>query len=141
MHIYHYNSYEPTAVKKLMQRYGTREQEVDELLRSNVFVDLYAVLRQAMRIGKESYSLKSVEDFYDFERDAEVTEAGGSMLAYQEWIEAPSDDKLRSIADYNADDCRSTLGLRDWLLARDDPRRSANTASRSPRWSRPSRGR
>ena len=30
MHIYHYNSYEPTAVKKLMQRYGTREREVDD---------------------------------------------------------------------------------------------------------------
>jgi predicted RecB family nuclease len=117
MHIYHYNAYETTAIKKLMQRYGTREREVDELLRRNVFVDLYAVLRQAMRIGKESYSLKSVEDFYAFERDAEVTEAGGSLLAHQEWMEAPSDEKLRAIADYNADDCLSTLGLRDWLLA------------------------
>lgn len=117
MHIYHYNSYEPAALKKLMSRYGTREHEVDELLRRRVFVDLYAVLRQAMRIGKESYSLKSVEDFYAFTRDAEVTEAGGSILAYQEWIEAPTDEKLRAIADYNADDCRSTLGLRNWLLA------------------------
>jgi predicted RecB family nuclease len=32
-------------------RYGTREPEVDELLRRKVFVDLYAVVRQAMRIG------------------------------------------------------------------------------------------
>ena len=84
LHIYHYNPYEPTALKKLMSRYGTREQEVDELLRRKVFVDLYAVVRQAMRIGKESYSLKAVEAFYPFERDAEVTEAGGSILAYQE---------------------------------------------------------
>ncbi len=116
MHIYHYNSYEPTAVKKLMSRLGTREHEVDELLRREVFVDLYGVVRQAMRIGEESYSLKSVEGFYGFKRDAEVTEAGGSMLAYQEWLESRDDAKLRAIADYNADDCRSTLGLRDWLL-------------------------
>ena len=34
-----------------MARYGTREHEVDELLRGEVFVDLYAVVRQAMRIG------------------------------------------------------------------------------------------
>ena len=93
-----------------------------------------------MRIGKESYSLKSVEDFYDFDRDAEVTEAGGSMLAYQEWIEAPSDDKLRSIAEYNADDCRSTLGLRDWLLA-ERSEAEHDMASRSQRWSRPGLGR
>jgi predicted RecB family nuclease len=116
MHIYHYNAYEPTAVKKLMSRYGTRERDVDELLGRQVFVDLYAVVRQSMRIGKESYSLKSVEDFYGFTRDADVTEAGGSMLAYREWLESRSDTQLQAIADYNADDCRSTLGLRDWLL-------------------------
>ncbi len=117
MHIYHYNAYEPTAVKKLMTRYGTREHEVDELLRRKVFVDLYVVVRQAMRIGKESYSLKSVEDYYDFERDAEVTDAGGSLLAYQDYLDSEDPAQLEAIADYNADDCRSTAGLRDWLLA------------------------
>ena len=117
LHVYHYNHYEPTAIKKLMSRYGTREAEVDELLRRKVFVDLYAVVRQAMRIGKESYSLKEVEALYPFERDAEVTEAGGSILAYQEYLATRDAAKLDAIADYNADDCRSTLGLRDWLLA------------------------
>ena len=116
LHIYHYNHYEPTAIKKLMARYGTREHEVDELLRREIFVDLYTVVRQAMRIGTESYSLKAVEAMYPLERDAEVTEAGGSILAYQEWVASGEPAKLRAIADYNADDCRSTLGLRDWLL-------------------------
>ncbi|MEA2766961.1 MAG: hypothetical protein QOK07_3365, partial [Gemmatimonadaceae bacterium] len=116
LHIYHYNAYEPVAIKKLMARYGSRESEVDELLRRKVFVDLYGVVRQAMRIGKESYSLKSVEDFYAFTRDTEVTEAGGSILAYQEYLESRDQAKLDAIAAYNADDCRSTLGLRDWLL-------------------------
>ena len=67
-----------------MSRYGTREAEVDDLLRRKVFVDLYTIVRQALRIGTESYSLKAVEAMYPFERDAEVTEAGGSILAYQE---------------------------------------------------------
>jgi hypothetical protein len=116
MHIFHYNSYEPVAIKKLMQRYGTREHEVDELLRRKVFVDLYVVVRQALRIGKESYSLKSVEDYYGFTRDTEVTEAGGSILAYQDYLESGAQSQLDAIADYNADDCRSTHGLRDWLL-------------------------
>jgi predicted RecB family nuclease len=115
MHVYHYNHYEPTAVKTLMARYGTREAEVDDLLRRKVFVDLYTVVRQAMRIGTESYSLKAVEAMYPFERDAEVTEAGGSILAYQEYLQTGRDDQLAAIADYNADDCRSTMALRDWL--------------------------
>ncbi|MEA2492606.1 MAG: hypothetical protein QOJ29_517 [Thermoleophilaceae bacterium] len=116
MHIYHYNAYEPTAVKTLMSRYATREHEVDELLRRKVFVDLYVVVRQALRIGKESYSLKSVEDYYDYTRDAEVTEAGGSLLAYQDFLDTQDSAKLDAIAAYNADDCLSTHGLRDWLV-------------------------
>jgi predicted RecB family nuclease len=116
MHIYHYNAYEPTAVKKLMSRCATREHEVDELLRRKVFVDLYVVVRQAIRIGKESYSLKSVEDYYDYTRDADVTEAGGSLLAYQEYLETEDAAKLDAIAAYNADDCLSTHSLRDWLI-------------------------
>ena len=33
LHVYHYAAYEPTAFKRLMGRYGTREDEVDRLLR------------------------------------------------------------------------------------------------------------
>ena len=40
MHVYHYAQYEITALKRLMGRYGTREQELDDLLRRGVFVDL-----------------------------------------------------------------------------------------------------
>ena len=76
-----------------MARYGTREAEVDELLRRKVFVDLYTVVRQAMRIGTESYWLKAVEALYPFERDAEVTEAGGSILAYQEYLESRDESR------------------------------------------------
>jgi uncharacterized protein len=116
LHVYHYNHYEPTALKRLMARHGTREDEVDALLRRQVFVDLYAVVRQAMRIGTESYSLKAVEALYPLDRDAAVTEAGGSILAYQEYVESGDPGRLDAIAEYNRDDCRSTAALRDWLL-------------------------
>ena len=115
-HVYHYNHYEPTALKRLMSKYGTREAQVDGLLHREVFVDLYTVVRQAMRIGEPGYSLKNIEAFYPLERDAEVTEAGGSILAYQEWLESRDQAKLDAIAEYNADDCQSTRALRDWLL-------------------------
>jgi predicted RecB family nuclease len=44
LHIYHYAPYEPSALKRLMGRYATREDEIDRLLRSGIFVDLYAVV-------------------------------------------------------------------------------------------------
>ena len=49
IHVYHYAPYEPSALKRLMGRHGTREEEIDRLLREKILVDLYAVTRQAMR--------------------------------------------------------------------------------------------
>lgn len=46
MHVYHYAPYETTALKRLMCRYASRENEVDELLRNRVFVNPYTVVRQ-----------------------------------------------------------------------------------------------
>ena len=40
MHVYHYGQFEITAIRTLMGLFGTREHEVDFLLRNNVFVYL-----------------------------------------------------------------------------------------------------
>ena len=68
MHVYHYASYEPTALKRLMGRHGTREDEVDRLLRGGVLVDLFRAVRQGLRASVESYSIKKIEPLYDFTR-------------------------------------------------------------------------
>ena len=64
MHIYHYAAYEVSAVRRLSTQHDTRQDEVDELLRHEVFVDLYQIVRQGLRIGEDSYSIKSVERLY-----------------------------------------------------------------------------
>ena len=45
LHIYHYAPYEPAAMKRLMGRYATREDEIDRMLRARLFVDLFQVVR------------------------------------------------------------------------------------------------
>ncbi|MBL0009474.1 MAG: TM0106 family RecB-like putative nuclease [Saprospiraceae bacterium] len=40
LHIYHFGHYEPSALKRLMGRYATKEYEIDRLLRGKRFVDL-----------------------------------------------------------------------------------------------------
>ena len=64
IHIYHYAPYEPTAVGRLMGRHATREEEVDRLLRGDVFVDLFRAVRQGLRASVESYSIKKLEPLY-----------------------------------------------------------------------------
>ena len=119
LHIYHYAPYEPTAVKRLAGRYGTREEEVDALLRGGVFVDLYRAVRQGIRASVGSYSIKRLEPLYDFEREVELRDAGRSIVEFETWLELGQEDEreklLEEIERYNRDDCVSTLLLRDWL--------------------------
>lgn len=121
MHVYHYAGYETGALRRLMGKYATREAEVDDLLRHEVFVDLLTVVRQGVAIGTPSYSLKDIERLYLPPRAGGVTTAAGSVVAYQRWIDSgePRDWRqspiLREIRDYNEADCRSTWRLAGWL--------------------------
>jgi uncharacterized protein len=133
LHVYHYNHYEPTsvdhltqlhgtrqeAVGRLMGRFATREDEVDNLFRLGVFVDLYRVVRQGVRAGVESYSIKRLEPLCGYTRRVDLSEATRSLIAFEAALEdgtaAGDDERRRVVAGYNEDDCRATLALRDWL--------------------------
>ncbi|HET7308175.1 MAG TPA: TM0106 family RecB-like putative nuclease [Gammaproteobacteria bacterium] len=127
MHIYHYAAYENGALKELASRHDMLLEEVDDLLRDDVLVDLFSVVRNALRIGEPNYSLKSVEHLYLAPREGEVTTAGDSVVQYdyyRQLCEAGDDEcqrkaaaLLREIEDYNKVDCDSTLALANWLRA------------------------
>ena len=114
-HIYHYARYEPNALKRLAMRYATRELLLDDMLRERRFVDLLTVVRQGLRAGVESYSLKELEKIYGVERGGDVTTAAGSIVEYERWREAGEPAILESIESYNKDDCISTARMRAWL--------------------------
>jgi uncharacterized protein len=118
LHVYHYAPYEPNTLKRLMGTYATREADVDVLLRGEVFVDLYTIVRQGVRVSQESYGLKMLEPLYMPARNGEIKQGGDSIIAYERWLESHDQTILDQIADYNADDCRSTWQLRDWLEER-----------------------
>ena len=106
-----------------MGRYGTREEEVDRLLRGGVLVDLLRAVRQSLRASVESYSIKKMEIFYGFTREIDLRDAGSSIVAFEQWLELgegerPAADHLDQIENYNRDDVVSTLRLRDWLEER-----------------------
>ena len=121
MHIYHYAAYEVNAVRRLSTRHDTRQDEVDVLLRNEVFVDLYQVVRHGLRIGESSYSLKVVEQLYRPKRSTVVATSVDSIVQYAHWLESGQardwqhSPILTNIRDYNEDDCKSTLELLQWL--------------------------
>jgi uncharacterized protein len=120
LHIYHFGVYEPGAIKRLMLRYATREEEVDRLLRGKVFIDLHGVIKQAVRASVEQYSLKDLERFCGYRRQVPLREANQVQHFVEHQLElGPSpeltDEACRVVEGYNEDDCLATAQLRQWL--------------------------
>jgi uncharacterized protein len=116
LHVYHYAGYERTALRRLMGEHSTREHEIDDWLRQELLVDLYRVVKQALRAGVTSYSIKEIEKLYGFVRTAAVAGGDESVVLFEQWLEAGENALLEGIRAYNEEDCRSTVGLHEWLL-------------------------
>ncbi|WJJ98230.1 TM0106 family RecB-like putative nuclease [Algibacter luteus] len=120
LHIYHYAPYEVTALKRLMGKYASRENEIDIFLRSNTFVDLYSVVRQSVRASVEKYSIKDLEIFFGYERKMDLRKVS-SMKAQLEFllqtgnIEELTNETKDAVQLYNQDDCESLVRLQKWL--------------------------
>jgi len=132
LHVYHYAAYERTHLRSLSARHGVGEDIVDEWLRSGLLVDLYPVVRQALRIGTPSYSIKYLEPLYwpDSREGAAVARGDDSVAEYVRSRElraagdtAAAQQILDDIGDYNRVDSISTLRLASWLreLAAEHP--------------------
>ena len=117
LHIYHYAPYEPGALKRLMGRYATREEEIDRMLRAGLFVDLYQVVRHALRASVESYSIKRLERFFGFERQTPLSEANSALARLESHLElgdtpAITDEMKSVVLAYNR-----RIAARRWLCA------------------------
>ena len=117
-----------------MGEHGTREQEVDDLLRREVLVDLYRVVKQALRASTDSYSIKAIEKLYGFERTAEVSGGDESVVRLRG---VGRDGRRRrsstEVERYNEEDCRSTFELHEWLRSSPAGRRAVAAAARAAR--------
>jgi uncharacterized protein len=100
MHVYHFTGYESGALKRLMGRYATREDEIDRMLRAYLLVDLHTVVKRAIRASVEQYSLKALEAFYCFQRKVPLEDARPALRQVQHIFElgetAQLDETLRN---------------------------------------------
>ena len=122
MHVFHYGQFEITALRTLMGHFGTKEEQVDQLLRNEVFVDLLRVVRQSLCIGSTGYGLKAIEPLFRGDRVGEVSGGQDSIVVYESWSADRGDTKdhtdsdlLKDIWDYNKDDCVSLIHLANFL--------------------------
>ncbi len=123
MHVYHFGSYEPGTLKRLMGMHATREDKIDRMLRAGVLVDLHQAFKQGVRASVEEYSLKRIEAFYGFERETPLEKSRAAMRYVEHrlelgWGDEVLPEEIREVMEgYNREDCVSTAQLRDWLEA------------------------
>ncbi|MFV5690554.1 TM0106 family RecB-like putative nuclease [Flavobacterium sp. LT1R49] len=120
LHIYHFAPYETIALKRMMGKYATKENEIDILLRTQSFVDLHRILRQSIRAGVERYSLKDLEKYHGYTREMDLRtlskfKSNFEFLLESKKIDVITDEMKDSIQLYNQDDCLSTQNLHNWF--------------------------
>ncbi len=123
MHVYHYADYERRTLSRLAQQHGTREAELDLLLRAGRLVDLYSLVRRSLRFSTESLSLKYIEGVYGVSHaGGDVATAMDSVIQFERSVGLrlegkadEADEILAGIRAYNRLDCESTMQLDAWL--------------------------
>jgi len=120
MHIYHFGAYEQSALKRLVGKYATREDDLDRLLRAGVFVNLHIITRHSVMAGIESYSLKDLEKLHGYLRTRDLRLVAQNKILYEGllesgYVDTVDEGTIAVVRDYNKDDCISTKYLRDWL--------------------------
>ena len=116
------------------ERARTREDELDDLLRREVFVDLSQVVRQSLRISHQSYSIKRCGRSSWPAPARARSRVAAIDPGVRAWLRTGDRRHPRGDPAYNEEDCVSTVKLRDWLLER-KARGGAPSASRVP-WKR-----
>ena len=116
MHVYHYNHTERSSLVRLTMEYGVAELELERLIETGMFVDLYPIITASLQAGTESYGLKQMERLASYERGHVIERGAGAVVEYEKWMADREADHLTAIAAYNEDDVRATRAVRDWLV-------------------------
>jgi predicted RecB family nuclease len=120
--VYHYTHHEVSSFRELARRHKgypgvPTMEELNELMDSKEFVDLYPILSQQLIWPTESVTLKDVAKWIRFSwRDTDP--GGGNSLAW--FADAVGDgpeakENQQRLLEYNDDDCHAQAAIRDWL--------------------------
>jgi len=109
--IYHYGSYEKTNLRQLGAKCKVDVQDIASRL-----VDLLPKVRKCVALPTISMSLKEVAGFLGFEWQG-MADAQESIVLYLQFLDTQERELLQRIIQYNEDDCRATLVVKEFLAS------------------------
>jgi len=115
---YFYSKHEPTTYKRMQQQYPdvVSMEELEYFFDPSRAVDLYYghVLKNT-DWPLSSYSLKEIAQYLGFNWRDKTPSGALSIQWFNEYLVDKDPAKLQRIVDYNEDDCKATMVIKDFL--------------------------
>jgi len=134
--ILHYGETESLALKRMAQRQGASDRQLESY--KHRLVDVHARVRHHWRLPLNSYGLKSVAAWRGFQWRQRSVDGARALLWWRQWrgsgpLDRGHHQTLRWIFTYNEDDCLATWAVASWLLEQDNNEERSDVTGASER--------
>jgi uncharacterized protein len=116
--VYYYSSHEKSVYKKLSKKYPdvVSEEAITDFFSNEKVIDLYFTgIIKFTDWPVFSYSLKDLVTYLGFKWRDETPSGALSIQWYNEYLNTKEEKYLNRIIEYNEDDCRALMFLKDYL--------------------------
>lgn len=122
--IYHYSHHERTAFLRLADKYKGKQgiptvEEVQLFMDSNEFIDMEPLIKDNLIWPTENHTLKTIAKWARFSWRDKDPGGGNSLAWYHDAVHHEDEDtrieNRTRIKEYNHDDVRAQLAIREWL--------------------------
>lgn len=116
--LYYYSHHEPTSYKRMQKMYPDviSVEELDAMFTTNHAIDLYSqCILKYTDWPLYSYSLKDIARYLKFNWRDKTPSGALSIQWFNEYLKDLDPAKLQRILDYNEDDCKATMVIKDYL--------------------------
>jgi len=115
--VYYYSAHEKTMYKKLQKKYPDviSVEKVESFFANSNVIDLYSIVQKSTDWPLGSYSIKAIATYLGFKWRDETPSGALSIQWFNKYLETKDASILKRILEYNEDDCKATMILKDAL--------------------------
>lgn len=115
--VYFYSAHEKTVYRKLREKYPdvVTEEKLEGFFEHPNVIDLYGIVYKNTDWPLSSYSVKDIAGYLGFDWRDKTPSGVLSIQWFNEYLDTQDPGIFQRIIEYNEDDCRATMVLKDGL--------------------------
>jgi uncharacterized protein len=120
--VYYYSAYEKSTYRRLQKKYPDviSEADLETMFAHPNVIDLYAIVTKMTDWPLGSYGIKAIAQYLKFKWRDETPSGALSIQWYNDYLKSSEKALLNRVLEYNEDDCKATLVVKDYLKQRMD---------------------